>query len=645
MCSLLCSLTQKLLHDYAYAEESLQIFQGWLNAGPAQFFHDMRVHAGRAINSRMPVGGLPIEILARILHFLRDVSPPRLSYPGDVDGDHDIEHLPVPDLGWIAATHASAQFYNAGRVHSHLWSEVVTDALGIPWTNEMYIRSGETPLTFSRDCESPRGSSLVPPGPLIRVKRIELTNVHPDLDPNHAVTMDWLSNSIAPALEHLVIRGPCDDFVEFPETLFANSTQQLRSIVLENINPTSVSSFPPSLTSVAIAFKLSDKVLTSWKMQELVDMDPDFLGDLLRRLVTLEDLTLVNCIPLWDSWALDPVAQTSRTAAIPHLKSLSVTCDTLESLYCLVDGLKASGTVRKLDLCVEAFDHSSGDTSYDGRVGICRALISDVVQGLCFSTSVPMVLTSMEALAIDFKPGSSVFLELSSASQPSLPAYDIKLDMPLISPITVPFFTLALLDNLPVAWSALKSLILTNQDRDDALRPAFDGDWSSAEAQKLLLELGGPHSQLSYLRCGDGILRPFVEAMFAVTIASPTDVALPMLHDLRIHDDALSLDLRFYEPVDMHSVPVMHVGRGALCKNTIEVFKLRCQRGVPLPYAEIAVRYPDQTQDGWIGQVVREEIQRGEEVCTPERWLGVAQRFAQDMMAVVRTVKVDRRED
>lgn len=459
--------------------------------------------------------------------------------------------------------------------------------------------------------------------------------------------MDWLSNSIAPALEHLVIRGPCDDFVEFPETLFANSTQQLRSIVLENIKPTSVSSFPPSLTSVVIAFMLSDKVLTSWEMQELVDMEPDFLGDLLRRLVTLEDLTLVNCIPLWDSWALHPVAQTSRTAAIiPRLKSLSVTCDTLESLYCLVGGLKASGTVRKLDLCVEAFDHSSGDTSYEERaMGIFRALISDVVQGLCFPTSAPMVLTSMEALAIDFKPGSSVFLELSSPPQLSSLAYDIKLDISSMSPITVSVLTLALLDNLPVAWSALKTLILTNRDRDDALRPDFGGEWSSAEAHKLLLELGGLHSQLSFLQCGDGILRPFVEAMFAVTIASPTDVALPMLHDLSIHDDELSLDLRFYEHVDMHSVPVMHVGRGALCRNTIEVFKLRCQRGVPLPYAEIAVRYPDQMNGGWIGQVVREEIERGEEVCTPERWLEAAQRFTQDMMAVVRTVKVDRRED
>lgn len=443
MCSLLCSLTQQLRRDYAYAEESLQIFQGWLNAGPAQFFHDMRVHAGRAINSRMPVGGLPIEILARILHFLRDISPPRLSYPGDVDGDHDIERLPVPDLGWIAATHASAQFYNAGRVHSHLWSEVVTDALGIPWTNEMYIRSGETPLAFSRDCESPRGSSLVPPGPLIRVKRIELTNVHPDLDPNHAVTMDWLSNSIAPALEHLVIRGPCDDFVEFPETLFANSTQQLRSIVLENINPTSVSSFPPSLTSVVIAFTLSDEIPASWKMQEVVDMEPDVLVDLLRRLVTLEDLTLTNCIPLWDRWALDPVAQPFRTVALPHLTSLSVTCDTLESLNCLVGALKVSGTVRKLDLCVQAFDYSAGDISHDVRVRVFMVLISEVVQGLCFPTSAPMVLTSMEALSLEFMPGSSVFLELSSAPQPSSLAYDIKLDIPLVDPITVPFFTQA----------------------------------------------------------------------------------------------------------------------------------------------------------------------------------------------------------
>lgn len=521
---------------------------------------------GSAINARAGISKVPTEIIGVIMASLRTQWPPSLTCPKGTTQDSnsddgsvvDTESMTL-DLAWINVTHVSKLWRTAGVEFGDLWSDIDTDVLGPRWSAELLARSRRTLLDLKhRYALQPSVDHGLLPSLMPRTRSLEITSFRApgQFDPANDVVLTALESSQAPYLEELVLRAKEDDsenpsFFEIPAVLFNSSATRLRSLVLENILPclTSPLFSTRNIRSLSISF-VNPYDDSRDELQEAVDMSPNQLLAALSVLAPgLEDLTLVNCLPLMDKWK-EVAGQ--GAVALPSLKTLKIHCDSLDTLFAFIGYLTVVGTIDQFDIEVDSLDDSA-NTRSDAWINGMYARLLATIRSFCFPSPGSDVgaykaLHAFNSLAIKLIPdprftgdygstvGAQPFLCLQLTSIPEASARHppslISISMPLDLPMTCPIITLRLLEMIPISWVKLDSLTLT------CSAMGYDGRpdralWDIDQAQVLVERLGGSLSKLTALCCGSG----FSWAILNVLRSSDPAVVFPQLRSLTAEDD------------------------------------------------------------------------------------------------------------
>lgn len=570
-CHEICSPLTELLVRYATAEDQL----AWrIDTEKYRLQKSVISRIGCAINARSAVSRLPTEILGAILGLVRADWPLRLTYPKSDNPALGCD--PKLDLAWIKISHVSKQWRAVALAFHGLWSQIDPYTLGTQWLNVMLARSMGAPLTLHESYELTEyvGNELLS-SVMARTRSLNLSEFRSPLSygPYIEFTEDVLETFLAPGLEELVLRAanpfrraedePDDEedegFFNLPATIFNSSATRLRTITLENIIPcwTSPLWSSENIRSLSISFVNAYRGGRD-ELQQTVDMSPnEFLAALSILAPRLEDLTLVNCLPLIEKWN---EIECQRAIFFPSLKELNISCDSLDVLFAFTGYLTVTGTVRWLDIEVDSLGDSA-ITQSDAQINGVYTRFLTLVKSLCFLAPGSDVGDHQElrglsdGLSIHMIPdprfdsgdddnivGAQPFLSLQLMSASTLPPHHeptlITITMPLDLPMTCPTFTLHLIEMFPISWVGLKSLSLIK------FATGYDGEpdravWSIEQVQKLAARLGGRKSELTTLHCGGG----FASAItYALHSSDPLSV-FPGLHRL-VLEDAFELNLK-----------------------------------------------------------------------------------------------------